>query len=94
MSFRVGEEVRSLVRFRELNLLGSWPMARKFDVIFCRNVMIYFDEQTQHNLCSRYAAALNPGGVLYIGHSERVDSTLPFELVGQTAYRVRQGAAR
>ena len=94
MSFRVGEEVRSLVRFRELNLLGAWPMTRKFDVIFCRNVMIYFDEKTQHDLCARYAAALNPGGVLYVGHSERVDSNLPFELVGQTAYRVRHGAVR
>jgi chemotaxis protein methyltransferase CheR len=94
MSFRVGEEVRSLVRFRELNLLGSWPMTRKFDVIFCRNVMIYFDEQTQHNLCARYAGALNAGGMLYVGHSERVDSNLPFDLVGQTGYRVRHGAPR
>jgi chemotaxis protein methyltransferase CheR len=93
MSFRVGEEVRSLVRFRELNLLGSWPMNRKFDAIFCRNVMIYFDDETQHRLCTRYAAALSPGGMLYVGHSERVGSDLPFELVGQTAYRVRQGAS-
>jgi len=94
MSFRVGEEVRSLVRFRELNLLGPWPMNRKFDAIFCRNVMIYFDEETQHRLCARYAGSLNPGGMLYVGHSERVGSDLPFELVGQTAYRVRQGSAQ
>ena len=94
MSFRIGEEVRSLVRFRELNLLGPWPMTRKFDAIFCRNVMIYFDEQTQHNLCARYAGALNAGGVLYVGHSERVAGDLPFELVGQTTYRVRNGGSR
>ena len=94
MSFRIGEEVRALVRFRELNLLGPWPMNRKFDAIFCRNVMIYFDEQTQHNLCARYGGALNAGGVLYVGHSERVDGDLPFELVGQTTYRVRPGGPR
>jgi chemotaxis protein methyltransferase CheR len=94
MSFRIGEEVRSLVRFRELNLLGAWPMTRKFDAIFCRNVMIYFDEQTQHNLCARYATALNAGGVLYVGHSERVAGDLPFELVGQTTYRVRHGGSQ
>jgi len=94
MSFRIGEEVRSLVRFRELNLLGPWPMTRKFDAVFCRNVMIYFDEQTQHNLCARYAGALNVGGHLYIGHSERVASDLPFELVSQTTYRVRPGASQ
>jgi len=94
MSFRIGEEVRSLVRFRELNLLGPWPMTRKFDAIFCRNVMIYFDEKTQHDLCARYAGALNPGGVLYIGHSERVAGDLPLELVAQTAYSVRHGGSR
>ena len=91
MSFRMGEEVRSLVRFRELNLLGPWPMTRKFDVIFCRNVMIYFDEETQHKLCERYAGALNADGVLYIGHSERIAGELPFELAGHTTYQVRHG---
>jgi len=94
MGFRMGEEVRSLVRFRELNLLGPWPMTRKFDAIFCRNVMIYFDEQTQHKLCARYAGALNAEGVLYIGHSERVAGDLPFELVGHTTYQVRHGESR
>ena len=94
MGFRMGEEVRSLVRFRELNLLGPWPMTRKFDAIFCRNVMIYFDEQTQHKLCARYAGALNAEGVLYIGHSERVAGDLPFELVGHTTYQVRHGGSR
>ena len=93
MSFRIGEQVRQLVRFRELNLLGSWPMAGKFDAIFCRNVMIYFDEPTQHRLCERFADILDENGMLYIGHSERVGADLPFELVTQTGYRVRKGAA-
>jgi len=70
MSFRIGDCVRALVRFRELNLLGSWPMAGKFDAIFCRNVMIYFDKPTQEALVNRLAACLEPGGYLFIGHAE------------------------
>lgn len=92
MSFRIGDCVRALVRFRELNLLGSWPMAGKFDAIFCRNVMIYFDDATQHQLCERFAGILNENGMLYIGHSERVAADLPLDLVTQTGYRVRKGS--
>jgi chemotaxis protein methyltransferase CheR len=94
LSFRVADSVREIVRFRELNLLGAWPMAGKFDAIFCRNVMIYFDEPTQHNLCERFAGSLNDEGVLYIGHSERVGHGLAFDLAGQTTYRVRRGGAQ
>lgn len=85
----VGEEARSLVRFRELNLLGDWPMRQPFDVIFCRNVMIYFDQQTKDRLVERFAQMLRPGGFLYIGHSERISgpATKSFDLVGPTIYR-------
>ncbi len=87
----VGEELRDLVRFRELNLLREWPMKGHFDIIFCRNVMIYFDDDTQNSVWSRFAQILNPGGTLCIGHSERILATLhPFDLVGQTIYQ-RQG---
>jgi chemotaxis protein methyltransferase CheR len=88
----VGEEMHELVRFRELNLLREWPMRGKFDVIFCRNVMIYFDDNTQNSVWNRFAAILNLGGTLCIGHSERITiGSHPYDLVGQTIYR-RHGA--
>ena len=89
-SYRIADRVRSLVRFNELNLLSDWPMKNRFDVIFCRNVMIYFDDDTQLNLCRRFAAQLSPNGVLYIGHSERIPvDALPFVLRAQTTYERR-----
>lgn len=68
----ISETARSLVRHRVLNLQAAWPISRPFDVIFCRNVMIYFDNATKERLLSRFAGVLRPGGYLYIGHSERV----------------------
>jgi len=88
-AFRVCEEARSLVAFRELNLNGpSWPMKGPFDAIFCRNVVIYFDEPTQERVWSRFAPLIAPGGRLYVGHSERVGASVSaFESCGLTAYR-------
>lgn len=82
-------EIRALVAFRELNLLGHWPMQGPFDAIFCRNVVIYFDEATQAKLWPRFEAMLKPGGWLFLGHSERVtrDSGCHLEPAGVTAYR-------
>jgi chemotaxis protein methyltransferase CheR len=90
----IAPEVQALVRFRELNLMGEWPMNRPFDVIFCRNVMIYFDIPTKERLIERFARQLAPGGYLYIGHSERVSgpATALLEPVGPTIYR-RKGHA-
>ncbi len=84
----------AMVRFRVLNLMGEWPMQRAFDVIFCRNVMIYFDAPTKERLVERFARQLVPGGFLYIGHSERVSgpASALLEPVGPTIYR-RSGAA-
>lgn len=78
------DDVRRLVSLRTLNLLGDWPMKRRFDVIFCRNVAIYFDDATQCRLFERFSEQLNDGGQLYIGHSERVtqSSLKPFGLTG------------
>jgi chemotaxis protein methyltransferase CheR len=82
-------ELRNLVRFRTLNLLGEWPMQARFDVIFCRNVMIYFDNPTKERLVSRFAGMLGSEGTLYIGHSERVTGPALDQLVpmGPTVYR-------
>ena len=92
---RMAPQARALVQFNELNLLGTWPMKGKFDAIFCRNVMIYFDEETQNRIWARYASMLEPGGTLFIGHSERLSLELhPFELAGQTTYRLKAGARR
>jgi chemotaxis protein methyltransferase CheR len=66
------EAARSLVTAQVLNLFEPWPMRRKFDIIFCRNVMIYFDEDAKSELEARFVDSLAPGGFLYIGHSERL----------------------
>jgi chemotaxis protein methyltransferase CheR len=87
---RVDEELRRLVSVQPLNLLKDWPMRGPFDVIFCRNVMIYFDQAVQKRLVERLAQILAPRGHLFIGHSETLDGlTDRFELVGNTIYRLR-----
>jgi chemotaxis protein methyltransferase CheR len=90
---QASDELRRLVVFRTLNLNGVWPMPGKFHAIFCRNVVIYFDEQTQQTVWSKFAGKLERGGVLYIGHSERVTgpAAARFASDGVTAYRLRDG---
>jgi chemotaxis protein methyltransferase CheR len=87
-SMFAGEAIRSLISFRRLNLIAPWPFGGKFDVIFCRNVMIYFDAATKSDLITRFTDALRPGGFLYIGHSESLLGSHPdLQLVGRTIYR-------
>jgi chemotaxis protein methyltransferase CheR len=79
---------QDLVTFRQLNLLGDWPMSGRFDVIFCRNVMIYFDAKTKAALIDRFHAGLADGGWLYVGHSESLlDHQTRFKLRGRTIYQ-------
>lgn len=92
--FSADATLRRLVAFKELNLIGDWPMRGRFDVIFCRNVVIYFDDATQERVWGRFTPILNPGGVLYIGHSERVTGPAAQQLqpAGLTTYVKGAGA--
>jgi len=72
----VAPAARKLISFGHLNLHSDWPFNGKFDVIMCRNVTIYFDAATQQRLWKRFAQALVPDGLLYIGHSENVSPEL------------------
>ena len=83
----VSPELRDLVAFRELNLIGDWPMRGRFDVIFCRNVMIYFDAKTKAQLVDRFVDMLAPDGFLYLGHSESIlGERAPVHTIGRTIY--------
>lgn len=85
--------LRKLVVFRELNLFSPWPMKGRFQVIFCRNAVIYFDGPAQEQLWSRFVPKLLPDGVIYIGHSERIagPAAKALEAEGATIYRLRRG---
>lgn len=85
----VDPAVRGAIAFKQLNLLSDWPIKGKFDAIFCRNVMIYFDEPTKARLQERLAHQLVPGGYLYIGHSERLTGAAERLLtpIGHTMFR-------
>ena len=85
---RMSDEVRSLVTFNELNLIGEWPMKGQFDALFCRNVAIYFEDDTQARLWNRFAPLIRQNGALYIGHSERIQgpAVSAFKPDGVTTY--------
>ncbi|MFC0169896.1 CheR family methyltransferase [Pseudoduganella danionis] len=96
---RVRPELRNLITFKQLNLLAeSWPISGQFDVIFCRNVMIYFDKATQRKILSRFVPLMKPDALLFAGHSENflyVSDAL--KLRGKTVYELddqHRGAAQ
>jgi chemotaxis protein methyltransferase CheR len=85
---KVSPELQQMITFKRLNLLHQWPMSGPFDLMFCRNVVIYFDKDTQRVLFDRYADILAPDAHLFIGHSEtlfKVSSR--FDSLGQTIYQ-------
>jgi chemotaxis protein methyltransferase CheR len=94
---RVRPDLRSSVTFRRINLLEpNWPVHGPFDAIFCRNVMIYFDKQTQATILRRFAPLLRPDGLLFVGHSESLFHVSDvFRLRGKTVYErvIRDGRA-
>ncbi|WP_144641602.1 CheR family methyltransferase [Bordetella genomosp. 13] len=85
---KVRPEIQDMVTFETLNLLApDWPLSEKFDAIFCRNVMIYFDKPTQSKILQRFVPLLKPGGLLFAGHSENFTYiSRSFRLRGQTVY--------
>lgn len=87
---RVKSMIKDLVEFHQINLLESWSFARPLDVIFCRNVIIYFDNRNKQRLIDRFADTLKDGGYLFVGHSESLFTlTDRFEMVANTVYRKR-----
>ncbi len=94
--YRVRPELQSMIDFQRVNLIeGGWPAGAPFDVIFCRNVIIYFNRETQDKLFRRFAERMVPGGSMIIGHSENLSwlSDL-YEPMGKTVYRRRGGEPR
>lgn len=84
---RIDPSLQSMLAFKQLNLRGAWPMRRQYDVIFCRNVMIYFDDDFKTTLLKGFHRLLKPGGHLYIGHSESASKFHDgFRLIGRTIY--------
>jgi chemotaxis protein methyltransferase CheR len=84
---QVSEELRHSITFKHLNLMGLWPMRGQFDIIFCRNVVIYFDKVTQKILFERFANILDKEAYLLIGHSENLfQLSTRFRLLQQTVY--------
>ncbi len=86
---RVKPELARMIEFRSFNLMSpNWALGDPFDIIFCRNVMIYFDAQTQRQVLRQMHAVLRPGGLLYVGHSENfTDAKDLFRLRGKTIYQ-------
>lgn len=87
-AYEARDSIKQYITFNHLNLLGPWPMKNPFDIIFCRNVVIYFSKDTQRTLFDRYANVLKDDGYLFIGHSESLHGVSKrFDPLGKTMYR-------
>ena len=88
---RMSSELQELITFKQLNLMNDWPLKGPFDLIFCRNVVIYFNKPTQQVLFERYANLLDDKGHLFLGHSETMfQKTERYELIGKTVYQKKR----
>jgi chemotaxis protein methyltransferase CheR len=88
--FRIRDDVRRMVRFARLNLIDKWPMKGQFELIMCRNVMFYFDDEIRKSLVHRFAEQLKPGGYLLVGHSESLTTSSPeFRYIQPAVYQKR-----
>jgi chemotaxis protein methyltransferase CheR len=84
----VGANLKPMLRFRQLNILHDWPFSGPFQAIFCRNMLIYFDQPTKARVVDRLVTMLAPGGFLYLGHSEALPGVVRgLQLSGRTVYR-------
>ena len=88
---RAKPELRRMIEFMSVNLIrDDWPFREPFDVVFCRNVMIYFDAPTQRRVLERIHRVLKPGGMLFVGHAENFSESRDlFTLRGKTVYERR-----
>lgn len=90
--YRVQDELKKEIIFRQFNLMDPFPFKRKMHVIFLRNVMIYFDEPTKQEVLRKVYDSLVPGGYLFIGATETIDrSATPFQFVRSSVFRKREG---
>jgi len=86
--YQVGPEVASLITFKQLNLMHPLPMKGPLQAIFCRNVIIYFDKETQRDLFARVSRLQRPGQLLFLGHSESLFKVSEdYSLIGRTVHR-------
>ncbi|MBL4835959.1 MAG: protein-glutamate O-methyltransferase [Kordiimonadaceae bacterium] len=83
------DSLKQMIRFKYLNFMDEWPVKSKFDVIFCRNVMIYFDKKTQERLVGKFVELLQPHGVLFVGHAEAIVANFSnLRNVGRSSFKV------
>lgn len=87
-SYKVKDKLQAIISFKRLNLLQAWPMKGPFDLILCRNVVIYFDKETKNSLFNRYADILADKGYLFLGHSESMGKEqVQYKNIGKTMYQ-------
>lgn len=85
---QISQELRNMIAFNQLNLLSNWPIKKKIQIAFCRNVIIYFDKPTQDTLFEKFHKVIENDGILIIGHSETIGNKADlFQLIAKTTYK-------